>query len=123
MTKKEVFINEIEQLLKDSNYELAPDAQTYFEALKMGAGTGAGEKPAFTETGAMILKFMQENYEATKNLFKAKDMADQMGVGSRTVSGSMKKLITDGYVEKIEGSSPAVYSLTPEGKDVQWNED
>lgn len=36
----------------------------------------------------------------------------------RSVSGSMKKLINDGYVEK-KGGSPVCYGLTDLGKDFQ----
>lgn len=34
---------------------------------------------------------------------------------SRSVSGSMKKLITEGFVEKI-GSDPVAYAITEKGK-------
>ena len=37
---------------------------------------------------------------------------------SRTVSGAMRKLVTDGYVEKI-GTSPVVYSVTQAGREVE----
>ena len=37
-----------------------------------------------------------------------------MNITSRTASGAMRKLVTDGYVEKM-GENPVVYSLTDKG--------
>ena len=33
---------------------------------------------------------------------------------SRTASGAMRKLVTDGYLEKV-GENPVVYSITEKG--------
>jgi Mn-dependent DtxR family transcriptional regulator len=33
------------------------------------------------------------------------------------VSGAMRKLVTDGYVEKV-GESPVIYMLTEKGKNI-----
>lgn len=41
-------------------------------------------------------------------------IGESLGVGSRSVSGSMRKLVTDGYVEK-SGSNPTVYKITNKG--------
>ena len=38
-------------------------------------------------------------------------------IGSRAVSGAMRKLCTDGYVEKI-AQDPVVYALTENGKNI-----
>ena len=38
-----------------------------------------------------------------------------MGMPSKKISGSMRKLVTDGFVEKI-GANPVVYALTDKGK-------
>lgn len=70
------------------------------------------EQTKLTENGAMVLRFMQDSDSLA---FKAKDIADSLGVSSRTVSGALRKLVNDGYVEKIAGS-PVVYSITDEGK-------
>lgn len=50
----------------------------------------------------------------TKSL-KAKDIADGLEVSSRKVTGAMRKLTNDGFIEKF-GSNPAIYSLTEKGK-------
>ena len=49
------------------------------------------------------------------NLLKARDIAEGLFVSSRTVSGSMRKLVADGFVEKV-GQDPAIYTITEKGK-------
>ena len=60
---------------------------------------------------------MQENYESYNNILKAKEIGDGLFCSSRTVSGAMRKLISDGYVSKTEGT-PTCYSLTELGMTV-----
>ena len=72
-----------------------------------------GEKPALTDNGKMILKYLQN---AEPGLYKAKDIADGLFVASRNVSGAMRKLVSDGFVEKM-GESPVLYSITEKGKE------
>lgn len=128
MTKKEKFVQLVEMAL--SSMEVCPvqdggmaeedynDALAYFNALKQ---TKEKEKPAFTENGKLILGFMQENWEKFNNLMKAKDIADGTFISSRSVSGSIRKLVNDGYVEKV-GQDPINYSLTSLGKEVMISE-
>ena len=71
-----------------------------------------GEKPALTDNGKMVLKYLQN---AEPGLYKAKDIADGLFVASRNVSGAMRKLVSDQFVEKM-GESPVLYSLTEKGK-------
>ena len=49
---------------------------------------------------------------------KAKDIGEGLFISSRAVSGAIRKLVTDGYVEKI-GQEPVVYALTEKGKTVE----
>ena len=125
MTNKEKFIQEIEELLADrcktfGSDGLSEDAHAYFQMLK---NTPEKEKPPFTENGAKVLIWMQENYSSYNNILKAKEIAEGMfaingiPITSRTVSGAIRKLITDGYVSKIAGT-PVCYSLTDLGKTV-----
>lgn len=119
MTNKEMFIQEIEELLADRCKTFGEDglsegARAYFEQLK---ATPEKEKPPFTENGAKVLIWMQENYESYNNILKAKEIGDGLFCSSRTVSGAMRKLITDGYVSKTEGT-PTCYSLTELGMSV-----
>ena len=119
MTNKEIFIQEIEELLADHCKTFGTDglsegARAYFEQLK---ATPEKEKAPFTENGAKVLIWMQENYESYNNILKAKEIGDGLFCSSRTVSGAMRKLITDGYVSKTEGT-PTCYSLTELGMSV-----
>lgn len=114
MTNKEVFIQEIEELIRVEQDIFSEGARAYFEQLK---ATAEKEKPPFTENGAKVLIWMQENYESYNNILKAKEIGDGLFCSSRTVSGAMRKLITDGYVSKTEGT-PTCYSLTELGMSV-----
>ena len=132
MTKKEKFINEVEQLIKNlakecvgenTVYEnpesyFTPDALDFWNGLQMGGDSG---KPAFTPNGALVLNYMKDNKDTYNNLFKAKDIGEGLSISSRTASGAMRKLVNDGYVEKV-GESPTVYSLTQKGIEVKVEE-
>ena len=94
------------------NVEVSKEAMEYFESLKKIKET---EKPKFTETGLKILQFMQDGKNTYNNMFKAKEIGEGLFISSRGVSGAIRKLVTDGYVEKI-GADPIVYSLTELGE-------
>jgi predicted transcriptional regulator len=89
---------------------MTDDIQAYLNILK---GSNDNEKPVLTKNGAPILKFLQENQET--KMWKAKDIADGLGRSSRGISGSMRKLVTEGFCE-VMGKDPAVYTLTEKGK-------
>jgi predicted transcriptional regulator len=110
MTKKQEFINFVEMAIEAYPQEMSENAKFYWEAFK---GVPETEKPALTDSGKMILKFLREN-ESTP-MWKSRDIAEGMFVGSRTVAGAMRKLTSDGFVEKIS-QDPAVYALTEKGK-------
>ena len=115
MTNKEMFIQEVEELIRAEQDIFSEGARAYFEQLK---ATTEKEKPPFTENGAKVLIWMQENYESYNNILKAKEIGDGLFCSSRTVSGAMRKLITDGYISKTEGT-PTCYSLTDLGMAVE----
>lgn len=114
MTNKEIFIQEVEKCFDAYPCPIASEALTYLEMLK---STPEKEKAPFTENGAKVLIWMQENYDKYNNILKAKEIGDGLFCSSRTVSGAMRKLITDGYVSKTEGT-PTCYSLTELGMSV-----
>lgn len=116
MNKKQEFISYVEDLMNGNFYEASENVKIYWETFK---GANAEEKPLFTENGKKILTFLQNNYDDTIS-FKAKEVAEQMEVSSRTVSGSMRKLVSDGYVEKIS-QDPVIYILTKDGKNIEIN--
>ena len=75
------------------------------------------EKPMFTESGLAILEYLR-SCDATS--WKAKDIADGMVISSRKISGAIRKLVTDGFVDKY-GQNPVIYSLTEKGKNFDIN--
>ena len=112
MTKKEAFINDIVRVLEDTPEKyLSPDALDYWNGLNV---SGKSEGSTFTSNGRMILRYMQETKEQYNNLFKAKEIGEGLNISSRTASGGMRKLVTDGYIEKI-GENPSVYAITDKG--------
>lgn len=112
MTNKEIFIHTVEELIAHSKDMVPQEALDYLNDLK---AIPEKEKAPFTENGAKILTWMQENYAKYNNTLKSKDIAEGLFCSSRTVSGAIRKLVTDGYVEKV-GANPVCYSLTEIGK-------
>lgn len=70
------------------------------------------ERPLLTESGLQILEYLQK--VNAKNL-KASDIATGMGISSRKVSGAIRKLVSDNFVQKF-GKTPVIYNLTEQGK-------
>lgn len=119
MSKKECFIHEVIAAIdgleeKTPEKYFSEDALDFWNGLQVGGGTG---KPKFTDNGKLVLTFMKENKDTFKNLFKAKDVGEGLGIASRTASGAMRKLVSDGYIEKV-GADPVVYAITQSGIDV-----
>lgn len=118
MTKKEKFISEVFAITGDAPENVfSPDALDFWNGLQM---TGDSSKPKFTENGKLVLQYMKDNKDSYNNLFKAKEIGEGLGISSRTASGAMRKLVTDGYIEKI-GDTPVIYSLTDKGTEVDLN--
>ena len=112
MSKKQEFINFVEKAIEAYPCEMNDEARIYWEAFK---GKEEVEKPMFTDNGKLILKYLQEATDV--EMWKARDIAEGLFINSRTVSGSMRKLCSDGYVEKV-GQDPVVYALTENGKNI-----
>lgn len=108
MSLKQDFINYVE-----SNFNVNPMPDNLNEYWEKFKGNNTNDKPRFTENGKLILTFLKEHY-TENNTWKSKDIAEQLFISSRTVSGSIRKLVNDGYVEKI-GQEPTVYSITDKG--------
>ena len=112
MNNKEKFISEIENILING-ITLSTEAMTFFNELKILKASKAVD---ITENGRKILTFMKENKDSYNNIFKAKEIAEGLFMPPKSVSGSMRKLVTDGYVNKI-GQDPVCYSLSDKGFD------
>lgn len=116
MTSREAFIE-----CMDEQFEACPDlfgqdevaelAMKYYESLK---NLPTKEPKLITENGAKILKYVQENKDIYNNIFTARSMGEGIGISSKVISGAMRKLVTDGFFEKV-GANPVSYSITEKG--------
>ena len=115
MSKKEKFVKAVQEALFDKVdlTERDPDVVAYWEAFK---GKEEADKPMFTDNGKIILKYLQDNPDITSA--KAKDIGEGLFISSRAVSGAIRKLVNDGFVEKI-GQDPVLYSITEKGKTIE----
>lgn len=113
--KKECFIKEIDYFINNGIITLSNESMIYFEALKI---TDNKESIKFTENGKKILLWLQENSENYNNMLQSKQVAEGLQISSKTASGAIRKLVTDGYVEKL-GEKPNIYSLTSKGAEVK----
>ena len=118
MSKKNEFIKYVEDLMDYTCKMDVPmmneEAEAYWIALKGNADT---EKPTFTDNGKLIMKYLQDLPVGTP-MMKAKEIAEGMFISSRAVSGAMRKLVSDGFVEKV-GQDPVMYSLTDAGRNIK----
>lgn len=110
----EEFLNFLDELMK-ANPTLTEQLKTdnvsaYIEALKTGT---VSSKPTMTKNGQAVLSYLK----AITIPMKSADIATGMGIAARSVSGTLRKLSTDGYVEKIAvAGTSAVYLITDKGK-------
>ena len=68
-----------------------------------------------TEVGRKILISMSNNKETYLGVFSSKQLGELLFMSARSVSGSMRKLVTEQYVEKV-GQNPVTYKLTDLGE-------
>ena len=127
MTKKEMFISEVSNIIQNQTGQkmediLSPDALDFWNGLN---STGDSEKPAFTLNGKLVLDYIQKNKDTYNNLFKAKDIGEGLWKTKRVYClwkmYPWVKLVTDGWIEKV-GKDPTVYSLTQKGIKVNLEE-
>lgn len=111
MNKYQQFIDFFDFLVEycSEPVEIPDEVQQVYDLLKAQEDK---EKPLFTEAGLEILDYLQNKLTP----MKAKDIAEGLGVSSRKVSGAIRKLCNDGFVDKM-GSSPVIYELSTKGKD------
>ena len=103
------FLNALMEAAPDVVEEkMTENVKAYIDALT----DKKNEKPEITDSGKLILKWLQS---APAGIYKSKDIAEGLFVSSRNVSGAMRKLTTDGFVEKV-GSDPVLYTITEKGK-------
>lgn len=116
MSKKIEFISYVnENLFNLIDMDIVPpNVIDYWTALIEGS---TKEKSKFTDNGKLVMKYLKTLPEGTPAM-KAKDIAEAMGISGRSVSGAMRKLAEDAYVEKV-GKDPILYCLTESGKTVE----
>lgn len=88
--------------------KMTDNVKAYIEALM----DTKNDKPEVTDSGKVILDWMQKS---GLPMVKARDVAEGLFISSRAVSGSLRKLVNDGFCEKV-GADPVVYALTEKGK-------
>lgn len=115
MSKYEPLLNYFDWLVDNcsESVEIPDDVREVYDELR-----NQSNKPLLTEIGIQILEYLQKC--GIKDL-KARDIAEGMEVPSRKISGSMRKLVTDGFVEKT-GQNPVIYSLTEKGSEFNIKE-
>ena len=109
MSKKQAFIDFIKPFIENSN-NIPKDVEDYWFVLTTDE---TNDKPEFTDKGKMILQFLQTHQDIS--MWKAKDIAEGLNLGAKNIAGSARKLVNDGYVERV-GQNPIFYSLTEKGK-------
>ena len=117
MSKCTKFLEFFDYLVKEANIEIPQEVNEFYQML-MTSEKNFVEKPAFTETGLAVLDYLQQ---CNIPSMKAKEIAEGMILPSRKVSGAMRKLCADGYVEKF-GQNPVIYALTDKGKNIDLKE-
>lgn len=83
-------------------------------------GESVKDKPLFSDNGLIVYKFMKESKDATA--WCAKAIAAEVGLTSRQVSGCARKLVNDGFLEKVS-TNPVYYALSQKGKDFELVEE
>lgn len=108
------FLNALMQAAPEVvNEKMTDNVKAYIDTLL----NGKDSKPEITDNGKIILDHMQKSEIP---MFKSRDIAEGLGISSRAVSGSLRKLVTDGFCEKVS-VDPVVYSLTEKGKAYKIN--
>ncbi|MBO7212923.1 MAG: hypothetical protein J6V44_18240 [Methanobrevibacter sp.] len=87
---------------------MTDNIKAYIDALM----DSKNDKPELTDNGKVILDYMQKS---DVPMLKARDVAEGLFISSRAVSGSLRKLVNDGFCEKV-GQDPVVYALTDKGR-------
>ena len=108
----------LKSILEDSikMYAEDPIKIEYIQSILAENGAAAD----LTDKNKNILKWMQENVNKYNNIFNAKQIGDGLFMSGRSVSGSIRKLVSLGLVEK-QGKDPVCYSITDIGKSKEFD--
>lgn len=104
------FLNALMNAAPDvAKEKMTPNVQAYIDTIL----DTKNDKPVLTDNGKQILVYMREHLDTP--MMKARDVAEGLFISPRGVSGAFRKLVSDGFCEKM-GESPVIYSLTEKGK-------
>lgn len=109
---RQEFLNFLNLLMEASPDIVEENMTENIKAYITALSEPSQEKPILTDNGKVVLAYMQQT-QAT--IYKAKEIADGMAISSRAVSGALRKLVTDGFCDKV-GKEPVLYTLTEKGK-------
>lgn len=109
MSNKEIFIREVKTGIENGNFNLSAEAKEFF--FKTYCPDPSTIK--LTDAAKEILTVMKTN---TSSEWTSKVIGELLGKSGRSISGSMRKLVEIGYVEKAS-ESPVTYRLTENGID------
>ena len=101
MTFKEKFLEEFE---KNKEY-FSEESISYIETLKNEKNNNR-----LTELNHLILDIMKENKDKYDNSFSSKIIAEGLDTAAKKISGSIRKLVNLGLVEKTN-ENPVIYAL------------
>lgn len=107
--RKNVFIDTVENLFAKYTIDegIPQEAIDFFEDYKKGRTSNRKE---ITEKGIVILNGLKE----VNDWITAKSLGEKIDMNGKSVSGSLRKLVEDGFVEKRAGS-PNSYKVTEKG--------
>ena len=108
---KEKFIEFIDEIFKEK--EIPEEIITYWNEFKNPKVINGSP---LTKGGKHILMYLR-TLPGDSFPIKTSQIAEALTITGRSVSGSIRKLVTDGYVEKIT-EEPVSYSLTDAGKNI-----
>ena len=111
--RKDIFIDTVENLFAKYTFEenIPQEAFDFFEDYKKGRTS----KKEITDKGINILNALKE----INDWITAKALGEQLDISGRSVSGTMRKLVEDGFVEKRAGN-PASYRITEKGINFEY---
>jgi predicted transcriptional regulator len=118
MNRFEEFLDYFDYLVENCKHpvEIPESVQETYQMIK--SQSESSEKVEITELGAQILAYLQT---ADSVGLKAKDIAEGLEISSRKVTGAIRKLVTDGYVDKF-GQNPVTYLINEKGKNYDLKE-
>ena len=114
---KDSFIDEVLKITATENAENLLGIRYHLENLYNRMKTDVviiQKTSSLSPNGAKILKVLQDHETMEVS---AANIADYIDLNSRSISGFMRKLISEGYVEKrSQNFGPILYKITDKGK-------